>query len=47
MRPSSYREYVMDKLEGEQKMIVFGHHRSLINHLGTALGSKVDWLWGG
>ena len=33
----------MDKLEGGQKMIVFGHHRSLINHLGAALESKVGW----
>ena len=38
----AFREYIADKLEGGQKMIVFGHHRSLINCLGTALESRVS-----
>lgn len=42
MRVALTREYVVDKLEGGQKMIVFGHHRSLVNRLGTALENRVS-----
>lgn len=37
------RGYVLDLLEGERKLIVFGHHRAVLDAICDSLQSKVSW----
>lgn len=35
------RDYILDLLEGGRKLIVFGHHRSVLNSICECLEGKV------
>ena len=37
-----YRDYILDLLEGGRKLIVFGHHKVVLDAICEAIDDKVD-----
>lgn len=40
-----YRDYTLDLLEGGRKLIVFGHHRAVLDAICESLKNKVYLQW--
>ena len=36
-----YRQFILDFLEEKQKLIVFAHHRAIVDIIGVGLEAKV------
>ena len=36
-----YRDYILDLLEGDRKLIVFGHHKVVLDAICEAIDGKV------